>query len=138
YIGLWSRIAAFDPEELSRLIGERGAVRIALMRSTIHLVTARDCLRVRPLVQSYIDRQFAASRHAKLVAGVDLDAVTAAGRALLEEQPRTLDELGKLLAARFPGHDPTALAFVIRTQLPLVQIPPRGLWRGSGRPVCAT
>lgn len=138
YVSLWSRVAGFDPEELSSLLRGRRAVRIALMRSTIHLVSARDCLRIRPLVQPSIDRQYAATRHAKLLAGVDLDAVVAAGRALLEAEPRALDELGKLLAERFEGHDPTALAFVIRTRVPLVQIPPRGLWRASGRPVCAT
>lgn len=138
YVGLWSRVTDFDPEELSGLIRDRGAVRIALMRSTIHLVSGRDCLRLRPLVQPYIDRQFAAGRHAKLIAGVDLDAVVAAGRALLEDEPRTLTDLGKLLAERFPGHDATALSYAVRAAAPLVQIPPRGLWRRAGRPVCAT
>src|SRR2546430_6406333 len=30
--------------------------RSALMRSTIHLVSARDCLQLRPLVQTVLDR----------------------------------------------------------------------------------
>ena len=52
YFGLWTRLDGFVPDELSRLIQDRKAVRIALMRSTVHLVTARDCLSLRQVVQS--------------------------------------------------------------------------------------
>src|SRR5687768_641662 len=48
YVGLWTRLADFRPEELGRLISDRQAVRIALMRNTVHLVSARDCLVLRP------------------------------------------------------------------------------------------
>jgi hypothetical protein len=40
YTALWSRLTDFDAMVLSRAIAARKAVRIALMRSTIHLVTA--------------------------------------------------------------------------------------------------
>jgi hypothetical protein len=59
--------------------------------------------------------------------------VTAAGRALVEEEPRTFDQLGKLLHERWPQLDPLALSMAIRAGVPLVQVPPRGLWgRGGG------
>ena len=48
YLGLWSRLEAFDPEVVSSMIEDRLAVRAALMRGTIHLVTARDMLRAAP------------------------------------------------------------------------------------------
>ena len=40
YFGLWSRLMNFRPEALADLINDRRAVRIALVSSTIHLVTA--------------------------------------------------------------------------------------------------
>ena len=56
HIGLWTRLNNFRPEDLSSAIQNRRAVRIALMRSTIHLVTARDCLAFRPILQPMLDR----------------------------------------------------------------------------------
>src|SRR5262249_2038175 len=50
YFGLWSRLAGFQPADLAELLVSRQVVRIALMRSTIHLVSDRDCLTFRPLV----------------------------------------------------------------------------------------
>jgi Winged helix DNA-binding domain len=44
YVGLWTRLEGFYPDQLARLILERHAVRVALMRNTVHLVSARDCL----------------------------------------------------------------------------------------------
>ncbi|MFD0695761.1 winged helix DNA-binding domain-containing protein [Paenibacillus sp. GCM10027628] len=132
YIGLWSRLADFRHEALSRLIQDKSAVRIALMRSTLHLVSARDCLALRPVLQSVQERGLKGA-YGKRLAGLDEDALAAAGRALVEAQPRTFSELGALLAERWPDREPAALAAAVRTQVPLVQVPPRGLWGASGQ-----
>jgi hypothetical protein len=133
YVGLWTRLEGFRPEELARLILERRAVRIALMRNTVHLVTARDCLALRPLMQPVFDRGLYATRANRAhLEGLDIEVLIAAGRALLEERPRTAKELGELLQGRWPDHDPASLARTIRHLVPLVQVPPRGLWRKSG------
>ena len=133
YVGLWTRLEGFRPDNLARLILDRSAVRIALMRNTVHLVTARDCLRLRPLTQPVIDRGLHASRaDHKGLEGVDLEALVAAGRALLEERPRTAKQLGELLKERWPERDPASLARAIRHLVPLVQVPPRGVWGKSG------
>lgn len=131
YFGLWSRLADFRHEELSGLIIDRQVVRIVMMRSTIHLVTATDCLALRPLLQSVQDRGLKGS-YGRHLTGLNTDAVAAAGRALVEEQPRTYSELGAMLQKQWPGCDAASLASVVRTQVPLVQVPPRGLWGESG------
>ncbi|GAA3401080.1 winged helix DNA-binding domain-containing protein [Paenibacillus hodogayensis] len=132
YIALWARLHDFRHEQLSRLILERQAVRIALMRSTIHLVTADDCLKLRSTLAP-VQLRGLQSNYGKRLAGLDLDAVAAAGRALLEEQPLTFSELGKRLAAEWPERDPAALAIAVRCLVPLVQVPPRGIWGASGQ-----
>ena len=103
YVGLWTRLAGFHHDELAHMILDRRAVRIALMRNTVHLVTARDCLALRPLVQPVFDRHLYANRtHRAAIEGVDIEALVAAGRALLEERPRTAKELGELLREWWP------------------------------------
>jgi len=135
YVGLWTRLRDFRPDDLARLLVERRAVRIALMRGTVHLVSARDALTLRPLVQPVFDRDLRVnSTYARGLAGVDLGALAAHGRALVEERPRTMTELRALLHARWPDRDAASLAYAIRNLVPLVQVPPRGLWGVGGLP----
>jgi len=139
YVGLWTRLDGFRHEELAQRITERRAVRLALMRSTIHLVTARDCLALRPMVQPTLDRDlYRNSTHGPKIAGLDMSALLAAGRALLDERPLTTAELGERLHARWPDHDPSSLVYAMRNLAPLVQTPPRGLWGMSGQTRYAT
>jgi hypothetical protein len=132
YYGLWSRLAGFQPDDLAGLILSRQVVRIALMRGTIHLVSARDCLMLRPLVQPALDRGLGALLSRQL-AGVDTGALAAAGRVLVEERPLTFSELGAGLASRWPQHPPAALAQGVRALVPLVQVPPRAVWGAAGQ-----
>jgi hypothetical protein len=139
YFGLWSRLRGFDPAELSRLLRERRVVRIAVMRNTLHLVSARDALLLRPLVQRIFDRDLATNTtFAPPLRGLDLDEVARAARGVVEEAPRTGTEIGTRLAERWPDRDPVALAHAARNLLPLVQLPPRGLWGESGRTTLTT
>jgi hypothetical protein len=134
YVGLWTRLAGFLPEELSRMILDRQAVRVALMRNTVHLVTAGDCLKLRPLVQPVIGRNlYSGNAQRAAVQKIDAAELIAAGRALLEEQPLTAAKLGGLLKERWPDQDPAALARAVRNLVPLVQVPPRGVWGESGQ-----
>jgi hypothetical protein len=132
YFQLWARLPDFDAHALSALLESRAAVRIVLMRGTIHLVTARDAAPLRALAQTTIAR--ATESNWTVPETVDRDALAAAGRALVEDEPRTFAQLGALLGERWPDADPKALAQQIRARVPLVQVPPRGLWGRSGAP----
>ena len=131
YVGLWSRIAGFHIDDLSSLYRSRDVVRIAAMRSTIHLVSALDCIALRNAVQPVVDRLFNGG-YAKLLKGIDLDEMAALGRKAVESSPMTFGQIGQHLAARWPGRDPNALAYGTRALIPLVQVPPRGIWGESG------
>jgi hypothetical protein len=129
YTALWSRLERFPPEELAGLIETRGAVRLTVMRGTIHLVTADDCLLLRPLMQPVLDAEIA--RHpefAPALLGVDLEPVLAFARELFADRPRTGPELRAALGERFPRTDARALAYACRCLLACVQVPPRGVW----------
>jgi hypothetical protein len=138
YVGLWSRLDGFEPEALSALIAGRHAVRLGIMRATIHLLTARDCLALWPLMAPVPARAFRGSAFSKAIAGVDVDALVATGRELLAAEPLTRAELGRRLADRFEGFDPASLAAAVAFLSPLVQVPPRGLWRQGGAPRLTT
>jgi len=139
YVALWSRLEAFEPEALSRLLTGRRAVRLAFLRSTIHLVTARDCLALRPVLQPALERGFyVGSPYGKRLAKLDVEAIVAAGRALLDGEPRTTSDLGAALTKRWPGADAEALGNALRAFLALVQVPPRGVWGHGGQPRCTT
>src|SRR5262245_43704203 len=100
YVGLWSRLEDFEPGELSNLIEQRQAVRASLMRATIHLVTARDYVALRPLLAPPLEREvFANSAYGRhRLEGVDREAVIQAGRELTRDRPLTAKELAPLLA----------------------------------------
>jgi hypothetical protein len=125
YTALWSRLDGFRPESLAELLEQRQVVRIAVMRSTVHLVSADDCLLLRPLMQPVLDAELARYRDLR---GVDVDAVLAFARKLVEERPRSGTELRAALAERFPRHDASDLAYACRNFLAFVQVPPRGVW----------
>lgn len=139
YVGLWTRLVEFQPDRLAELIIQRKAVRVALMRGTVHLVSARDCLLLRPLLQPLYDRVLYANTN--LAPGPDdlnVDTLVAEATKLLTERPRTPKEIGTLLRARWPDRDGAALAYAVRNRLALVQVPPRGLWGKSGQTTLTT
>ena len=90
---------------------------VAGIHATIHLVCARDCLGLRPVVQPVLERDvYGNATYGKdRLAGLDVDAVLEAGRALMEERPRTAAELRAKLGARWPGRDPASLAYAVRS-----------------------
>jgi hypothetical protein len=129
YLALWSRIAGFDPVGFGQLLQDRAVVRIAAMRATVHLLTADDALLLRPLTQPVLTAEI--RRHpefAPQLSGLDLDPLLAWAEAELAERPLATGELRRAVAERFPGLPAAAAAYACRCLLPLVQVPPRGVW----------
>ncbi|MFD9890588.1 winged helix DNA-binding domain-containing protein [Amycolatopsis sp. NPDC059027] len=139
YYALWARLHGFRQEELSGLLTSREVVRMVLMRGTVHLVTAADALAWRPLVQVIMDRDLLSNtQHARGIAELDHAEVAAFARKLLAARPHSSAELGAALEERWPGVPTSSLTHIARGLLPLVQIPPRGLWGKSGQPTYQT
>ena len=137
YEGLWSRLEGFEPDELGRLLERRKVVRLTLMRGTVHLVSVRDALSLRPLMQPVIERGHNGA-FGRRMGGADQDELAAAVRELLAEEPLGARELGRRLVARGIGQDAEAIGNATRVYEPLVQVPPRGVWGKSGRALYAT
>ena len=132
YLALWARLEGFEFGALTRLIEQRRIVRCTMMRGTLHLVSARDVLALRPLLQPVLERGLRHSAHARHLEGVDLHELARAAHAQLARNPVPSGDLGAALADVWPGRDTTALAMAARCHLSLVHVPPAGTW-GSHR-----
>jgi hypothetical protein len=139
YHAVFSRLEGFDPHELGRMITDREVVRLTLMRGTVHLVTVRDAVVLRPLVQSVIERGFGGNFRGR-IARVDLEQLSRATREIVEAAPAPLTgrEIARELIDRGIGDDVEAIGNAVRVYAPLVQVPPRGVWGKSGQARYAT
>lgn len=143
YVGLWSRLQDFDAVAVGAALEDRRLVRIPLMRTTIHLVTAEDALGLRPLFDPVLDRVVRGQFGRRLFIFhrdnddgqfmPEAEDIAAAAREFVEQEPLIASELGRALLTRFVNTDRDALAQAARAWLPMVQVPPRGVWGRSGR-----
>ena len=127
YIGLWTRLRDFRRGDLTELLERRQIVKATLMRATLHLVTARDFLLLRPALQPVLTRPLQGLK----AKGVDVDRLVGASRAFIAEEPRTATELRAFLSELAP-EDSALAAYAVRMHLPLVQMHPGGAWGYSG------
>lgn len=137
YVGLWTRLASFDPKDLAEPLIDRTLVRASLMRGTVHLTTASDCLLLRPLVTPALVRGFRGG-FGRFLNGVDLDAVRAHATELLTGQELTRTELRDAFATRWPDWDADTMAYAASYLVPNVQVTPRGVWGQGGKPALTT
>jgi hypothetical protein len=138
YLSLAARIEGFDPLELSNALERAEAVRFLTMRGTIHVLLPDDALALRTWVQPALDQQSGSNQLNRPARGVPVPDLVAATRRLLANGPLPVKQLGEGLVEAFPGVPAAALAHVARERVPLVQVPPRGLWRQSGGVVYQT
>jgi hypothetical protein len=119
YIGLWSRLAGFRRDQLTRALERRTVVQGTLLRATIHLVSRDDYWPMIAGVRAARRENWLRYQRGR----VSKSQVEAAARTLrrrLEEGQSTRKELIEGLdAARFNG---------AQLWLDLVRVPPSGTW----------
>lgn len=130
FLGLWSRVAGFSTRDLDAALTDRSLLRIAVMRSTVHLVTAVDAPVLAALARPVMAGELRANPRRRAAAEVvDLERLVEVADAYLRATPRRTTDLGARLAQEWPAAHPQDLAAFARALLPLVQVTPRGLWR---------
>jgi hypothetical protein len=123
---LWTRLAGFERAQLAGALAAGDVVRATMMRATLHLVSAGDYAALRAALQPMLTAAMDAILRQR--GAVDLDAVVPAARALLEQGPRTFNELRAELAGQFPDTEIRALGYAVRMQLPLLVEPTADRW----------
>ena len=131
YFGLWSRIEGFLVGDQTRALEDRRLVRAMIFRGTQHLLPAEDYLLFRPL----FDRLLATMQNGtfrRQTEGIDLDVLATVAASLIARGVDNRSDLGRALAERWPGRDPTALSRSAQHLLAVVHPPPDGLWGFRG------
>jgi hypothetical protein len=132
FIGLWTRLVAFDASELRALVDSRQIVRATMMRHTIHFVHAEDYRWLRPTIQPALDANFHAQT-GKRLEGVDIEPFLAAARRQFAARALTFADVKQLIRSLDPDCDVDAIAYGVRTHLSLIGVPSESRWRFGGR-----
>ncbi|MGK4008069.1 winged helix DNA-binding domain-containing protein [Sorangium sp. So ce1036] len=131
FLGLWSRLVGFRREELVQRALRREVVRAPFLRGTLHLVSAKDYLALRPVIAPVLHAAMRSTLGARAEA-LDVDRLVAEARAYFDEEPRTMEELRAHLAEIHPEGDVRAMALAVRMRLPVVQVPTETPWGYPG------
>ena len=115
YIGLWSRLAGFERDALTRALEERVVVQATLLRATIHLVSRADFW---PLAVAIRDARRAWWR--RVTKAEDLSPQAETLRAALRQGPMKRKAIEELVGKEaFRG---------IGMWVDMVRVPPSGTW----------
>ncbi|WP_433478852.1 winged helix DNA-binding domain-containing protein [Spirillospora sp. CA-142024] len=126
FLGLWTRLDGFRASDLHAALQDRSLVRATVMRATLHLMTASDYTAFRTTMQPMLDGALRVLGDRGK--GLDLRKVVPAARSLLEEEPRTFNDVRALLQERFPDVNDRALGYAVRLCVPLVMVPTEDRW----------
>jgi hypothetical protein len=132
YIGLWTRLAAFDPAALDRAFAGRDAIKATLMRVTLHAVSRPDYVRFIAALLPMLRPTPTATRRG--VAAPDHLADLAAAAARFASEPRRSVDVRDFVAERAGTPLDTAAWWWVRRSLPLVHVPNGGAWSFARRP----
>ena len=127
YIGLWTRLKGFSKPQLTAALETRSVARAPWIRSTLHLVTADDHQRFQTVIQPALARGLRSFFGAR-AKGLDIERLIAIAKPYLEAAEPAIGELRDKLQEYEPDEDKQAMAYAVRSYLPLVQVPPSGAW----------
>jgi hypothetical protein len=116
YVALWSRVAGFRKEQLTRALVRGTVVKAGCFRTTLHVVAGREFPYV---ISSYIESQRGRSEGL----GVDIEAL----RAAVPYEPLSAAELTELARRALGTDDFWTVSFAFRA-LPFVRTAPVGAW----------
>lgn len=119
YFGLWSRLAGFERERLTKALERRTVVQGTLMRATIHLVSARDYWPFAVAIRRS-QREWWLRVHRNQPGARAMAAAAQKLRRHMARSPRRGREIEELL-----GRD---RAIGVGIWLNLVRVPPSGTW----------
>ena len=131
YIGLWSRVDGFRADDLTRAIARRHVVKATLMRTTLHLVSARDYLSYAGI---YRERRIGELQRQLSALGEEADLEEDGERlaALAAERPRARPELLAALGRPKLGIEdrrPWFVWFALSAHAGLIHGPSASAWR---------
>ncbi|MGW2030658.1 winged helix DNA-binding domain-containing protein [Streptomyces sp. NPDC001811] len=128
FLALWNRLAGFGADDLRTALEKREVVRATYVRATLHLLTARDYLAFRALVEPSLAA--AAAGVTKRIAGpeIDQERLVAVARGVLGAGPLDFAAIRERMRREFPGADERALGYHVRMRLPLVMVPTADRW----------
>jgi hypothetical protein len=117
YVGLWTRLSAFERDALTRALEDRALIQATLMRGTIHIVSRAEfwlfAVGVRRSRREWATRLAGESTEDRFRASSERL------RLALADGPRTVKELGDI-ASGFVGN--------LGLWVDLVRVPPSGTW----------
>ena len=126
FIGLWSRLEGFRREQLVEALDKRRLVRGTGLRGTLHLVSARDYVAFRPVLEPMLERSVTSL--GDRAEGLAMDEILPLARKLLKQRPQPFKELCATLHAESPHVDDRALRRAVRMELPLILVPAEDRW----------
>ncbi|HYH93915.1 MAG TPA: crosslink repair DNA glycosylase YcaQ family protein, partial [Candidatus Saccharimonadales bacterium] len=134
YIGLWTRLVGFEPSQLDRAFAERNVVKGGLMRSTLHVVSARDYRHFLPALLPML-RSIRRQDRSERPSEAELARLFAVAAAFTAE-PRTLTEVRAHLAEQgIDGRDPDEFVWWLRRNAPFIHAPADDVpWSFGRRP----
>ena len=127
YIGLWTRLDGFSKPQLTAALETREVARAPWIRSTLHLVTADYHQRFQAVIQPALARGLRSFFGAR-AKNLDIERLIAIAKPYLEAEEPAIGALRDKLQEHEPDEDKQAMAYAVRSCLPLVQVPPSGAW----------